>query len=403
MRRIVPTFLAFLALCLAPVLAQFDDLANPGPYAAGWTRVAVARGDGSTFTALLFYPAAARGQDQAFVRAGAPYPAVTFGHGFLQVVTRYQSTLEHLATHGYFSIASESQGGLFPDHDAFAEDLRHCLTYLEVENTRVGSRFEGGVAVGRYGASGHSMGGGASLLATARDPRIRAVATLAAAETDPSAIAAMRQITVPVRLIAGSSDTITPPSRHQQPMYDAGGPPRQLPILQGGWHCGFQDSSVFGCDSGSMPRATQLAYTRRLLTGFFNLYLKGDQRPWSGVWGPALAQDGQVRTQSDPGIVVAPADQVVEATPGQSAKFVIDVANAGRAPTAYTVLTEGVAWRIARPAQTKVLAVGEAARVSLSAMVPLGTPAGDYAGIVSVRSESDRATRQWARVVFLVP
>ena len=38
--------------------------------------------------------------------------------------------------------------------------------------------------------AGHSMGGGAALLAAARDRSIRTVATLAAAETEPSAIGA---------------------------------------------------------------------------------------------------------------------------------------------------------------------------------------------------------------------
>jgi dienelactone hydrolase len=318
-------------------------------------------------------------------------------------VTRYQSTLEHLATHGYFAIATESQGGLFPDHDAFANDLRFSLDFLEAENVRSGSRFRGALAVGRYGASGHSMGGGASILATARDARIRAVANLAAAETDPSAIAAMRQIQVPIRLVAGSADTITPPSRHQQPMYDAGGPPRQIPILQGGWHCGFQDVSSFGCDSGPMSRPTQLAYTRRLLTGFFNLHLKGDQLAWSGVWGPALASDNQIRTQSDPGFALTPGDQVVGAPAGSIAKFSLVLRNTGRAPTEYDVLTEGLRWRVIRPVVTKTLAVGESTTVTLSANVPPGTAPGDYPLVVSARTRLDKATRAWARVVFRVP
>ena len=132
------------------------------------------------------------------------------------------------------------------------------------------------------------MGGGASILATQRDTRIRALANMAAAETNPSAIAAIAGVFVPVCLIAGDEDSIVPPSGHTIPMYDNALAPRRLPLLDGGWHCGFLDSSFFGCDSGSLPRATQLALTRGLLTGFFNLYLKNDQAVWRPVWGTGV-------------------------------------------------------------------------------------------------------------------
>ena len=90
-----------------------QDLSAPGAFHAGWMDITVTRPGGSSFTATLFYPATSGGQSTPYDGAGAPYPAISFGHGFLQAVEKYQSTLEHLATWGYFAIASRSGGSFF--------------------------------------------------------------------------------------------------------------------------------------------------------------------------------------------------------------------------------------------------------------------------------------------------
>jgi hypothetical protein len=108
-----------------------------GAYRAGRRRVTVRRPNNTTFTAQLYYPATATGDNAPYDGSGAPYPAVSFGHGFLQPPERYRSILEHLATWGYLTIATESGLELFPNHRAYAEDMRHCLTYLEEQNADV--------------------------------------------------------------------------------------------------------------------------------------------------------------------------------------------------------------------------------------------------------------------------
>jgi hypothetical protein len=104
--------------------ARPASLSEPGPFAAGWRQVTVQRPAGGQFPALLFYPAMAQGEGAPYDGSGAPYPAISFGHGYLQPPTRYQSTLEHLATWGYFVIATKSGLELFPDHEEYAADLR---------------------------------------------------------------------------------------------------------------------------------------------------------------------------------------------------------------------------------------------------------------------------------------
>jgi dienelactone hydrolase len=211
-----------LLLFVGTVFAQNNPLSVAGKHRAGWRSVTVTRSNNTTFTARLFYPATAAGQNTTYDASGAPYAAITFGHGFFQAVSTYQSTLEHLATHGFFVIASDSEGGLFPSHQNFANDLRQSLTYLEQENANSSSIFFNQIRTNRFGASGHSMGGGASILAASQDARIKVLANLAAAETNPSAVAAMPNINAPTMLISASADTIVPVASNGQTMYNSG-------------------------------------------------------------------------------------------------------------------------------------------------------------------------------------
>lgn len=254
-----------------------DSPSTPATFAAGWTIVRVQRANGTHFSALLYYPALATGRDAPVDPTGGPYPAVTFGHGWLVRPRWYDSTLDHLAAQGYVVIASASQTRLFPSHPKFAADMRQCLTYLEQQNVDQDSWLCGLIDTERFGVAGHSMGGGASLLAAAADDRIKAVVALSPAETWPdSAIAAAASIHVPICYIVGSQDSFTPLEVHTQPMYDNSNPPRQLLVLIGGYHCGFIDPAVpLFCDSGTMDHRLQLDITWERMTEFFDLYLKG--------------------------------------------------------------------------------------------------------------------------------
>jgi hypothetical protein len=90
-----------------------------------------------------------------------------------------------------------------------------------------------------------------------------------------------------------------PVGSHGQLMYNNGSAPKQLPVIQGGYHCGFMDSNILFCDSGSISRSQQLAITRHLLTAFFELHLKQDDSVWSWVWGPAMQNDTRWSVQMD--------------------------------------------------------------------------------------------------------
>lgn len=390
-------FLIFSCLVGLMTVAAFSQ-SDPGQYFAGYRTVTVTRPNATTFTARLYYPAFYAGQDTIFDSSGCPCPAITFGHGFFQAVSTYQSTLEHLATHGYLVIASNSESGLFPNHQNFANDLRHSLTFLEQENANAASFLFGAVAVTRFGASGHSMGGGASILATAQDTRIRALANLAAAETNPSAKAAMPSITVPVSLLSGSADTIVPVATNGQEMYSLGQPPKLLLVIQGGWHCGFQDSNGFGCDTGTIPRSLQLQETRNLLTSFFDLYLKQQALSILSVWASDF-ESPFVQTQRNAGVSISPEVQTIN--PMSKGKLLATVTVTNLTNTAQTfhigAIQLSAPFRI-KPFDTPVIAAGAEYPVTINLRRVSKEPQMLNTILFSVTGAADPLTASFARI-----
>lgn len=396
------TYSVILILCLvcgvsSQAFAQGGELSQPGRYRAGYRSVTVTRANATTFTARLYYPALAAGLNTTYDGGGAPYPAITFGHGFVQAVSTYQSTLEHLATHGYFVIASNSESGLFPSHQNFANDLRTCFDYLTQENANSISVLFNQVATTRFGAGGHSMGGGASILAASQDARIKALANLAAAETNPSATAAMSAVNAPVLLLSGGSDTIVPVSSNGQLMFNAANTPKILPVIQGGWHCGFQDANGFGCDSGTITRNQQLSEARRLLTAFFNLYLARDETNWKQVWGAEL-QSSLVNAQSNSGIELSPASQTVIVTPRTQAVFFVNVTNRGNTPETYRLFVDRQRlWFVdTAPVETPLLGPNQTATIAFNPVRLAYGPQQSISLVISARKVTDGLTRNYA-------
>lgn len=354
--------LAFLAVAGFALPVAADD-SLPGPHPVSQRTVTVTRANGTTFSAQIRYPAQSSAANAPFAPAAAPAPAISFGHGFLSAVDLYDSTMDHLASHGYIVIATTSEGSILPNHGNFALDIRQCLTWLEQQDALAGGWLLGAVDEARFGVSGHSMGGGASALAAGADARIKCLATLAAAETNPSAANAALSIQVPARYIVGSQDTIVAPSTTQG-QYANTDAPRQFSTIAGGSHCGFIDSAIIACDSGSITRADQLAKTRALLLEFFNTHLRGDAARYATVWGAGatvagttLVRDARIASSLAPASVTGALDTVIPVT--------LSVTNIGPDASAIRPRATGSALDIQfEPAETAVLSAGQSASVT---------------------------------------
>lgn len=363
---------------------QVSDPALPGPYQVGFQRVKVTRPDATQFDAMFYYPAGANGRNAAYDGSGAPYPAVVFGHGFLTSVRMYVGNAQHLVSWGYFMLLPMSAMELFPSHPAFADDFSYSLDYLEAQNANSASFLYQQIDTDHFGASGHSMGGGVSILAAAQDSRIQAVLNLAAAETFPdSAIDAMAGLHVPIALLAGTGDIIAPPQRHQQPMYDNGHAPRLLAILDGANHCSFA-AELRAC-GGTMDPAYQLQITNRWTTAFFNLYLKGKSAYATYIWGPEMLSEPDVATQFDAGFTLTPFQQTKTGFPGDAVSYSLTLTNTGPTATRFTLTAKESAWPTAlSPVHTPLLNPGASTTITALVTIPLNpNPPSDTALIVA--------------------
>lgn len=343
--------------CNLPLLA---DSSLPGPFAVAQRNVTVTRTNGTTFSAQLRYPATSTAANAPFATAAAPAPAVTFGHGFLTSVDRYDSTLDHLASHGYIVIATTSGGELFPNHANYAVDMRQCLTWLEQQDQLASSFLLNAVDEMAFGVSGHSMGGGASMLAAAADARIRCIATLAAAETNPSSAAASSSVQFPLRAVVGSADTIVAPSTTISQFNNCDAP-RQFVTIAGGSHCGFVDASFLGCDSIALAREEQLAMTRALLVDFFDAHLRRDGAAFAATWGapplPGITMTRDGRTNA------ALAESALNGPTGTELATTLTVTNMG--PDATSIRPQAASANATvvtfDPSESTVLASGSSA------------------------------------------
>lgn len=383
--------------------AGLADPAQPGPYQAGFRLITVDRPGGDPFEAWFFYPATAAGPNQPYDGSGAPYPAVSFAHGFLAPPLIYQGNYEHLVSYGYFLIASKSGSGLFPSHPAFADDLQYTLTWLEEENAAADSELYQQVDTDHFGLSGHSMGGGVSILAAAEDPRVKAVINLAAAKTFPdSSVEAMANIHVPVALLGGSDDFIASVANHQQPMYDNGNAPRLLPVLQGGDHCAF--ASGLGNCGGSMPAETQLAITNRWLAAFFNLYLKEQPLYAWYIWGPGMTFDPLVTTQWDAGMTVTPFYQTAAVGPGQTASYTLTLTNSGSAAASFSLVSYLNQWpTTVTPGQTPLLNPGESVALTVEVAAPAVPQTLSDKALIVATNDNDGLTLQYGLLATEIP
>lgn len=279
-----------LAIILASSLLSQPQ--NQGPYQSGWTSASLNR-DGRNLNTIIYYPSFVEGSNAQIDTLNGTYQVVAFGHGFFMQNSYYISLFKHLASYGFVVIAPQ-----FPDvnHLQLGYDLLFCANYIKSQNQNPDSRFYNLIDTTKTGLSGHSMGGGASLLAAANDASITVAAPLAAAETNPSAILVMNQIQGVVYLISAQNDGITPVNTNQLPMFNNAMPVKGLPIIKGGNHTKFMDTRIFDFTdpNGYLTAAQQLTATRKYLTSVFNLFLKQDTSYFKYAFGDEAQSDTSI-------------------------------------------------------------------------------------------------------------
>jgi dienelactone hydrolase len=225
------------------------------------------------------------------------FPCIAFGHGFNIGYLSYRTIYRHLASWGYIVITPDVQNGVNVNHRTFALQLAACLRYLKQEAQKEESFYFQKIA-SVSACIGHSMGGGSSFLVPSVWDSVTAIVGLAPAETNPSAIEALKNSQTPILIISGSADNTTPEGQHQIPMYNAT-PAQKLWIsLRGGAHCKFTDGTTI-CDlvssPGTITREEQLRLTQKYVTPFLEFFLKNKKPAQTYICGDSIVADSAAR------------------------------------------------------------------------------------------------------------
>jgi dienelactone hydrolase len=224
----------------------------------------------------VYYPSTAAGD--AVPVAEGTFPFIAFGHGFVMDYTAYQNITDALVASGYVMIYVETEGGFAPAHADFGLDLAYVADHFYEENATAGSLFQTHL-IDRCAIMGHSMGGGATWLASTTSASVDCIAGLAPAETNPSAISAASNVNVPALVLSGSSDAVTAPADNHTPIFESTASACKyfVNIIEGS-HCGYANSGSL-CDFGELffaglSREEQQQITHELLLAWFDVYLR---------------------------------------------------------------------------------------------------------------------------------
>ncbi len=222
--------------------------------------------------------------------ATGQFPFVIFAHGFQMDQVPYYPYSDSLAKQGYVVGLLTTETGLSPSHANFAQDLIFAYNKLISEsNTNSASPFYQKI-IPKGALGGHSMGGGSTVLSAQYGNPANCYFTFAAANTNPSSIAAAPLMTKPYLAFAGTLDCVAPPATHQLPMYDSSGAPCKTYVnITNGRHCAFGNSNFqcnfgegfSGCASSPLSTAAQINKCLFYLVPFLDYYLKGSCPAWT--------------------------------------------------------------------------------------------------------------------------
>ena len=232
----------------------FNDPLRTGGFGSGG-------GPGRQIQTEIYYPAPIAGENVTV--SNGQWPIIVFGHGFAMNWDAYSNIWSALVPYGYIMAFPRTESSLFPSpsHGDFCQDIALIAQKLTEEGQNSASIFY--TKVSDYAcAMGHSMGGGAAVLAASQGTIFDCYVGLAPAETNPSAIAAASNLNLPSLILSGSNDGVTPPSQHHLPIFNAiPHDCKSFANLIGGGHCYFANAN-FNCDFGESTSSTGISLSR---------------------------------------------------------------------------------------------------------------------------------------------
>lgn len=200
----------------------------------------------------LYYPADLGG-------SGIRHPILVWGNGTGATPESYDGQLRHLATWGVVvAAANTTQAGS-------GREMLACGKFVVAENQRAGSVFHGKIDQTKFGAAGHSQGGGGAIAAGA-DPIVTTTIPV-----QPGPQGTVSSLRGPSLFIAGQNDWIVPSSYVRSRYSQATQIPAVFAELRGSDHF--------------FPGETRIRLIG-VLTAWSRFHLMGDEQARGIFFGP---------------------------------------------------------------------------------------------------------------------
>jgi alpha-beta hydrolase superfamily lysophospholipase len=204
-------------------------------------------------TAKIYYP---KQQSNSIEN----YPVIVFGHGFVMNYAAYENFFDTLVSKGYIVAFVTTEGSVFANHRAYSEDLAFMVNEVKNEANNNSSPIFN--LVGNSTALlGHSMGGGAAIVAASM-VEVNTLVTFAPAKLRFNTTTPATQVFTESLVFSGSADGVTKPNENHIPLYNSlGSNCKYFISITGGAHCYYAKPNGY-CDFGERFSSRNISVTR---------------------------------------------------------------------------------------------------------------------------------------------
>jgi hypothetical protein len=229
-------------------------------------------GEGSAnLASSIYYPAAGAGINRPIQQIIGGHPVVVFLHGWGRLGSDYYRVGNALAEMGIVAVMMNTGQQSFA---VLERDARAMFSALEVESNRLDGFWEGAFDMRRVGLMGHSMGGAVMSLVLNESPlqpnvNPGYVCGMGLAPANPAIVCAGFDVRVPVGVVSGQGDLLTPPQTHAVPFYGLLKPDHGLKF-----HYQFNANCTHMNLVGLEPGQPEVFFrTRKVFEAFFGHFL----------------------------------------------------------------------------------------------------------------------------------
>lgn len=283
---VVATFLSYpLKVAYGETASQVPTPDEFDPHTIGWIDTSIPKTGGGMLLVSVYYPSIITGEGADPNTTDAPYPTLLFSPGFQSTIDNYRIFAFRIASWGFVSAIVGSEPGSWDIQRA--TDLNDTLNWLDEQNDNSSFKLGQMIDESKFGVSGHSLGGEAALIVSLSDSRLKVVVPIAPFIVPSMTVISPESATainIPVLILAGSADIISPPSTTAYPFYENGNPPKFCVTIIGSDHI----LVTFTCP--------------KYVISFLKFYLYEDQEYAKYLYGWAAQQevlDGKINLKYD--------------------------------------------------------------------------------------------------------